>query len=79
MPLYFFDSCANGIIIEDDTGLQFSDLTTSTSKPTKNYGGACPGRASRKLSRELCIEVRDRLGPLLKAVIRFEAVMLRPT
>ena len=77
MPLYFFDTRDNDDFVEDDTGLQLPDLEAVKVEAAKALAelarDVIPGSVKRKLS----VEVRDQQGPVLKAIMTFEAVILR--
>src|SRR5687767_2981862 len=76
MPIYFFDTRDNHIFIEDDVGLELPDLeavkTQAALSLTELAREVLPG----SLERELAVEVRDERQPVLKAKLRFEAILL---
>lgn len=78
MPLYFFDTRDNQEFIEDDVGVEVPDL-----EAVKVLAAATLAEIARevipgKMKHELAVEVRDEHGPLLKALMTFEAILLRP-
>jgi anthranilate phosphoribosyltransferase len=79
MPLYFFDTRDNDKFMEDDSGLEFQDLDEVKVEAAKALAELARDVLPGSLRRELAIEVRDELGPVLKALMRFEAIILRST
>ena len=77
MPLYFFDTRDEDEFIEDDVGVDLPDLETvevvAAQALIELARDAIPGSARR----ELAVEVRDEDGPIMRATIMFEAVILR--
>lgn len=78
MPLYFFDSRNNGEFIKDDVGCEYPDLEMVKAEAARALAELAKEVTPRSLQRELAVEVRDEMGPVLRASIRFEAVILRP-
>jgi hypothetical protein len=78
MPLFFFDTRDNDDFVEDEVGIDYPDLeavkVAAAAALAETARDVLPG----SLKRELAIEVRDKLGPVLVARMTFEAVMLRP-
>lgn len=79
MPLYFFDTRDNDIFMEDDVGLDFLDLETVKVEAAKALAELARDVLPGSLMRELAVEVQDEHGPVLKALMRFEAIILRST
>ena len=77
MPLFFFDTRDNDHFIEDDDGLVFADLEAVRVEAARALADLAREVIHRSLKRELAVEVRDELGPVLKTNLVFEAVMLR--
>lgn len=78
MPLFFFDTRDNDDFIEDDMGLDFPDLEAVKVEAARALAELARDVIPGSLKRELAVEVRDALGPVLRALMTFEAVILRP-
>ena len=78
MPLFFFDTRDNDAFIEDDEGLDFPDLEAVRVQATRALADLARDVIHTCLKRELAIEVRDEGGPVLKTILIFEAIILRP-
>lgn len=78
MPLYFFDTRDDDRFIEDDIGLEFPDLEAVKIEASRALAELARDVLPGSLRRELAVEVRDEAGPVLKALMRFEATILRP-
>jgi hypothetical protein len=78
LPLYFFDTRDNDHFIRDDVGLEFSDLETVKGEAARSLAELAFDVLPGSSKRELAVEVRDALGPVLEAVMTFEAIALRP-
>ena len=78
MPLYFFDTRDGDRFIEDDIGLEFPDLEAVKIEASRALAELAHDVLPGSLKRELAVEVRDEAGPVLKALMRFEATILRP-
>ena len=78
MPLYFFDTRDNERYIEDDQGVEVRDLEAvkvlAAESLTELARDVIPG----SVRQELAVEVRDGGGPVLRTILHFEAVILRP-
>ena len=76
MPLYFFDTRDNDTFIEDDIGVELPDIegvkTQAALSLTELARDVLPG----SMRRDLAVEVRDERQPVLKAKLRFEAILL---
>ncbi len=78
MPLYYFDTRDNDDFVKDDIGLELSDLEAVKVEAARGLAELARDVIPGSLKRELAVEVRDALGPILRALMRFEAVILRP-
>jgi hypothetical protein len=78
MPLYFFDTRDNDNFIEDDEGLEYPDLEAVKVAAAKALAELAKDVIPGSVKRKLTVEVRDEQGPVLKATMIFEAVILRP-
>jgi hypothetical protein len=77
LPRYFFDSYDDGRLLEDDVGLEYSDLEAVKAEAARALAELARDVLPGKVQRELAIEVRDEAGPVLRAVMKFEALVLR--
>lgn len=77
MPLYFFDTRDDDHFIEDDVGLEFPDMDAVKVEAARALAELARDVIPGSLQRNLTVEVRDELGPVLKARLTFEAVVLR--
>ena len=78
MATYFFDTRDNDEFVEDDLGIEFDDLEAVKFEAARALAELARDVIPGSLKRILTVEVRDRQGPVLKAVMTFEAVVLRP-
>ena len=78
MPLYFFDTRHGDKFSQDDLGINFPGQEAAALEATMSLTELARGVVAGSLNRELAIEVRDALGPVLTARMRFEVVILRP-
>ena len=78
MPLYFFDIRDNGDFIEDDKGVEFPDLEAVKIEAARSLAEIARDVLPGSVKRNLAVEVRDEHGPVLRAIMTFEAIMLRP-
>ncbi|HET9395624.1 MAG TPA: hypothetical protein VFO36_06170 [Nitrospiraceae bacterium] len=78
MALYFFDTRDNDDFLEDDVGLELSDLEAVKVEAARALAELARDVIPGSLKRNLAVEVRDELGPILKALMSFEAIILRP-
>ena len=78
MPLFFFDTRDNENFIEDDVGHEYPDLEKVKVAAAKALAELARDVIPGSLRHKLSVEVRDDLGPVLMAVMTFEAVILRP-
>jgi hypothetical protein len=78
MALYFFDTRDNDHFIEDDVGVELSDLDA-----VKYQAGLALAELARdvlpgSLKRHLAVEVRDQRQDVMSARLMFEAIVLVP-
>lgn len=78
MPRYFFDSRDNDGFILDDAGLEFPDIEAVKVQAAKALAELARDVIAGSVRRHLSIEVRDEQGPVLIAMMMFEALVLRP-
>jgi hypothetical protein len=78
MPLYFFDTRDNDTFIEDDIGLELPDLEAVKIEAATALAELARDVLPGSLQRDLAVEARDESQPVLKAKLRFEAVLLVP-
>lgn len=77
MPLYFFDTRDNDEFVEDDVGTELPDIESVKIAAASGLAEIARDVIPGSLKRNLSIEVRDDLGPVLKALMSFEAIILR--
>lgn len=77
MPQYYFDTRDNDDFVEDDVGLDYDDLESVKFDAAKSLAELARDVLPGSLQRALAVEVRDDEGPVLKAMMTFEAVILR--
>lgn len=77
MPLYFFDTRDNDNFIEDREGLNYPDLEAVKVEAARSLAELALDVLPGSLKRVLAVEVRDAVGPVLRAIMTFEAVILR--
>ena len=77
MPLYFFDTRDNDSFIQDDLGVELPDLDVVKVEAAKALAELARDVVPGSLKRELAVEVRDDAGPVLRARMTFEAIVLR--
>jgi hypothetical protein len=77
VPLYFFDSRDNDRFIEDDVGLDYPNLEAVKVEAAPALAEFARDVIPGSLRRKLAIEVRDEQGPVLAAMMTFEAVIFR--
>jgi hypothetical protein len=78
VPFCFFDTRDNDLFMEDDVGLELPDLEAVKVEAAKALAELARDVIPGSLKRELAVEVRDELGPILVARMTFEALVLRP-
>lgn len=79
MPHYFFDSRDDDALTEDDVGIHCHDIEAVKLVAAKSLAEYAREVIPGSLKRVLSVEVRDALGPVLRAMMHFETVILRPT
>jgi hypothetical protein len=77
MALYFFDTRDNEIFMEDDIGLELPDIEAVKAEAASSLAELARDVLPGSLKRELAVEVRDHDGPVLDALMKFEAIILR--
>ncbi len=78
MPLYFFDTRDNDRFWEDPVGLELPHIEAVKIEAARGLADLAREVIPGSIRRDLTIEVRDERGPVLKASMHFEAVILRP-
>ena len=78
MALYFFDTRDNDDFVKDIVGLEYQSLATIKVEAARALTELARDVIPGSLRRDLAVEVRDARGPVLKATMHFEAVVLRP-
>ncbi len=78
MPLYFFDTRDNDEFITDDVGLELPDLERVKVEAARALADLARDVIPGSVRRHLSVEVRDDQGPVMIAMMMFEAVILRP-
>ena len=74
--IYFFDTRDNDVFIEDETGVDLPDLETVKATASLSLAELARDVLPSCDQRDLAVEVRDETQPVLKAKLRFEAIML---
>jgi hypothetical protein len=77
MPRYFFDTRMDDTFIADHDGVEFGDLEAVKVEASKSLAELARDIIPGSMRRVLIVEVRDELGPVLKATMIFEALILR--
>jgi hypothetical protein len=77
MALYFFDTRDNDDFVEDDEGLEYPTLEAVKVQAAKALAEIARDVIPGSVRRHLSIEVRDEQGPVLIAMMVFEAILLR--
>lgn len=77
MPLYFFDTRDNDSFLEDHLGIDYANLEAVKVEAARSLAELALDVIPGSLKRVLAVEVRDALGPVLRAIMTFEAVILR--
>ena len=76
MHCYFFDTRDNEAFIEDDVGVELPDLEAVKVQAATSLAELARDVLPGSLRRDLAVEVRDERQPVLKAKLRFEAILL---
>jgi hypothetical protein len=74
--LYFFDTRDNGTFIEDDVGQDLADLDAAKRQAALSLAELARDVLPGSIKRELSVEVRNAVRPVLKDVLTFEAIVL---
>jgi hypothetical protein len=75
--MYFFDTRDNDDFIEDDEGLDLPDIDAAKVAAAASLAELARDVLPGSFKRDLAVEVRDNSGSVLKALMKFEAVILR--
>lgn len=78
MPRYFFDSRDDDAFISDDIGGEYPDFEAAKAEAARALADLAKEVLPSSLRRELAIEVRGDQGPVLIALMKFEAIIVRP-
>jgi hypothetical protein len=78
VPVYFFDTHDNERFIEGDHGVELPDLKAAALLAAESLIELARDVVPGSIGRELAVEVRDDRGPILRTILHFEAVILRP-
>jgi hypothetical protein len=74
----FFDRRDGETLIQGDEGFEYPDLDAVEAEAARALAELARDVLPSSLQRELAIEVRDEQGPVLRAIMTFEAITLRP-
>ena len=74
--IYFFDTRDNGTFIEDDVGIDCPDLEAAKRQAAVSLAELARDVLPGSIRRVLSVEVRDRIQPILRDVLTFEAILL---
>jgi hypothetical protein len=78
MPRYYFDTRDDQTFMEDEMGLEFPDLESVKVEAARSLAELARDVIPGAFQRELAVQVRDELGPVLKVLMTFQAIILRP-
>jgi hypothetical protein len=73
---YFFDTRDNGTFIEDDVGVELASLEAVKTLAALSLAELARDVLPGSIKRVLSVEVRDKVQPILRDVLTFEAVVL---
>jgi hypothetical protein len=76
MALYFFDTRDDDVFIEDVDGVELPDLEAAKAQAAASLAELAKDVLPGADRRDLAVEVRDDRGPVLGALMRFEAIVL---
>ena len=74
--LYFFDTRDNGSFIEDDVGIDCTDLEAVKDQAAMSLAELARDVLPGSIKRVLSVEVRTAIQPILKDVLTFESIVL---
>ena len=74
--LYFFDTRDNATFIEDDLGIDCTDLEAVKAQAAMSLAELARDVLPGSIKRVLSVEVRDAIQPILRDVLTFEAIVL---
>ena len=72
MTRYYFDIVMNGGTTADDEGMDLADIQAAQVEASRSLSDASENLFREGFSPDLAIEVRDEIGPVLRAAIKFE-------
>jgi hypothetical protein len=78
MPQYFFDTRDGDVFKPDNDGIEYPNLEVVKVEAARSLTDLARDVIPGSLRRVLVVEVRDAAGPVLEAMMQFEAVILRP-
>jgi hypothetical protein len=73
---YFFDTRDNGTFIEDDVGVELASLEAVKRLAALSLAELARDVLPGSIERVLSVEVRDKVQPILRDVLTFEAIIL---
>ncbi len=76
MARYYFDTRDNDQFIEDDLGLELDGLEAVKTQAALSLAELAKDVLPGSMKRVLTVEVRDEQQPILRAVLKFEAIVL---
>jgi hypothetical protein len=76
VPRYFFHTRDNDTFIEDDIGVDLPDLEAVKTQSALSLAELARDVLPGSIRRDLAVEVHDERQPVLRATLRFEAVIL---
>jgi hypothetical protein len=76
MPRFFFDTRDGDAFLKDDEGVLLPDLEAARDQAAVSLAELAREVIPGSARRELAVEVSDDRGPVLKALLHFEAVVL---
>lgn len=77
MAHYFFHTRDNDEFLEDADGLDFPDSEQAKAEAARSLAELAREVVPGSQRRELSVEVHDMVGPVFRARMSFEAVVLR--
>jgi hypothetical protein len=76
MAIFYFDTRDDDTFTQDDEGVDLPDLEAAKAQAALSLAELAKDVLPGADRRGLAVEVRDQSGPLLKAYMRFEAIIL---